>query len=96
LKRIPLIRELSMSTNWGAQEEINWPETVLKKYNVRAFMKNYGYEGLIPRMNMWCKAYKVDKYVYIKASDLNNITWNTFMQHLTEVVEMELKTLPKD
>lgn len=83
---------MTMAT--GETIELKFPEAVVPKYHVKRFMSEYGYDGLVPRMNLWCDAWKIDDLVYVRLGDLERITWPTFIKHMKELVEVKYKVIP--
>jgi len=101
--------ELIFSTSWGGNKgnvnvnpetrmtgEIKFPEAVVRKHHVKRFMCEQGYDGLVPRMELWCKAWKQDNFVYVRMSELERITWPTFISHMKEWVEVHYKVVPQE
>ena len=96
------IMELVNSTSWGQERKGDKAITpaqittgmLLNKSHVRRFMKRNEYEGLIPRMDLWCETVTIENIHYIKLEQLERITWPTFVSHLREFVDVELRVLP--
>jgi len=90
--------ELVNSTLWGGNScEGNiqiTTDVMLNKLHVNRFMSRYGYEGLIPRMELWCETITIEDKPYIRLNQLERITWPTFITHMKEYVDVELKVLP--
>jgi hypothetical protein len=90
--------ELVNSTSWGGNPHKGdtqiTTDVLLNKLHVNKFMSRNGYDGLIPRMELWCETFTIENKAYIRLNQLERITWPTFIEHMREYVDVELKALP--
>lgn len=94
--------ELINSTSWGQEHKGNTAITpaqittdvMLNKQHVQWFMERNGYDGLIPRLNSKCTSVTINNKEYVRLSDVENISWPTFMFEMREYVDVELRVLP--
>jgi hypothetical protein len=69
-------------------------DMVMNKQHVTWFMERNGYDGLIPRLNNKCTPVTINNKEYVRLSDVENISWPTFMFAMREYVDVELRVVP--
>ena len=66
----------------------------LNKLHVTWFMERNGYESLIPSVNDKCEVLNIDGKEYYRYSDVESVSWPTFVLKMRELVDVELRALP--
>lgn len=69
-------------------------DMVLNKLHVTWFMERNGYESLIPFVSDKCEVLNIDGKEYYRYSDVEDVSWPTFILKMKELVDVELRALP--